>query len=175
MTTFPTVLFKVQDEIKKTLAAITHPDSGPNKLFGFPSNVFFQGERRDTTDLGLAPTAVAEVVFVDPFSERDMERGEETITGKLSHFVPVAVDVFFSSDTIAGADLREWHTKLFGLVLDAFMNNRKLNASAIDITYLGGGSAVHPEDEEEAPDRWRFQVRFEVHYRHLDTDSGVQV
>ena len=165
MTTFPTVFEQIQDEVRKTLVDLKHPDPTPSQLFGVPAKVFFQGDSLDTTDLD--EKAVADVAF--------SEEGSDRVGTKITQTLDVVVRVYFGSDTITGASESTWHAKLLGLVKDAFMADPSLGGKAIDVAYTGSGSFLQPEDTEEQPDRWSFTVRFRIQYRHRDTDSGVQV
>ena len=166
MTTFPTVFEQVQDEVRNTLTAILHPDPTPTKLFGTTPKVFFQGDSLDTTDLD--EKAVADVAFAEEGSDRSSTR-------VITQTVDVVIRVYFSKTSISGANTRIWHAKILGLVKDAFEADPTLNGKAKDVTYTGSGSFLQPEDTEEDPERWSFTVRLRIQYRHLHTDSGVQL
>ncbi|MEE9609541.1 MAG: hypothetical protein V3U03_17525 [Myxococcota bacterium] len=157
MTLADTVLFKVQDAIGDVVKAVS--DNGI-PVFGATPRVFFQGDALDTTVMSAALIEFAE------------ETSDEVQT-KFRHRLPWRCRVYFDSKA-AGATTRARHTKLLGLMRDAIMAARILSGNAIDTHYLGGGSALRPEDEEESGDRWSFEVQCETLYGDKVLDSTTQ-
>lgn len=156
MTLAPTALFNVQDAIRDVVIAIV---DDLELVFGTPgfNRVWFQGDAIDTTKLSAAT----------------IEFGEEASTevqSKFRHRLPWRCRVYFDSN-FTGSTTRERHTKLLGLLRDAVMAARILGGKAIDTHYLGGGSALKPEDEEDAGDRWSFEAQFETIYGDKVLDS----
>lgn len=152
MTLAPTALFNVMDAIRDVIVALND-----DLVLVFEGRVWFQGDAIDTTTLSAAT----------------IEFGEETSSefqSKFRHRLPWRCRVYFDS-SFTGSTTRERHTKLLGLLRDAVMAARVLGGKAIDTHYLGGGSALKPEDEEEAGDRWSFEAQFETIYGDKVLDS----
>lgn len=150
-----TVLKDIFAEIRTTLLAIT---GGPFS----PDRVLYQGEASDTTKMPAA----------------DVSFGEETadleVTGKIRHLLPFQIDVYFDRAYFEPADtLLVGHTRLYGLIKDKIYADRTINAKVIDARYIGGGTQLTPEDVEGDADRWRFTMRFECLYGHVDTDTDT--
>lgn len=160
VTPLDTVLHKVMNAIQAKLAALVDGAGGPAIFTA--ARVFFQG---DVENLSAMPVAVVE--FVDERSE-----GQDQPLTKIGSWMPWTLEVQFDTQS-PGATLRQRHTHIRARVQDAFMLDRTLGGTAIDTRYLGGGGALEAADVENQPDRWRFTLRFETHYRHKDTDSSV--
>jgi hypothetical protein len=158
------VLSDIFTQIETVLDAIIDPFTSA-KLFGTPKRIFYQGEQLLTV---VMPSCA--VRFGD-----EVATGELETTGKVRHQLPWEVQVFFNTVSFGTpATLIQGHTRLYGLVKEAIYADRTIAGKVIDTRYVGGGTALDAEDEEdENVDRWTFTMRFESLYGHVDTDTDT--
>lgn len=154
------VFLEIMEETRNVLKAINNTASDP--LFGTVPNerIPTQGEELDTA----TEMPVAAVTWMEDLAD--------DLDNKITYRLPWHVDVYFDS-AADGVDLRARHSLMMGRVVNAFINNRRINNKVVDTRYLGGGSALAIMDTEQTPDRWKFTVRFESVYRHLSTETGI--
>lgn len=159
------VLKGIFDAVETLLVGITDPVTS-TPLFGSgPARIYYMGEQMLST---VMPSVA--VRFGEETTSNDLEP-----TSKTRHQLPWDLQVFFNSGAFGSPPtLINGHTRIYGLIKDALYADRTISGSVIDTRYVGGGTALDPEDQEDAGiDRWSFTMRFESLYGHLDTDTDT--